>query len=447
MPRPPRTPRLAARVSCVLAALVLLAACGDTPESTAPAAPNDTHLAARGGGPHLIATTVVAGLAHACALEPRGAAWCWGANGLGQLGDGGTTASQAPVAVAGGLTFTSLDASQNHTCGLTRAGEAYCWGQNAFGQLGDGSTTDRATPVRAAAGHTFKQISVGTYATCGLDGSGRALCWGANRFAGMSGNALGAETTASCANPNPSYRGATWPCSATPLEVAGGHTFTAISAGLQGACALTDSGVPYCWGWNQFGQLGTGAISGDAKVPAAVAGGHTFVSIGFGAIHGCGVTASGDGWCWGAVPAFNFGQLGDGTSGHGTGSATPVRVAGGLAFASIAPARVNNIHAFTCGVTVDGTGYCWGANRFGGLGAPSAEICVNGVPCATTPLVVSGGHTFETISTGSEFACGVTRQRSVVCWGQNESGQLGNGNTENSSTPVLVSAAPRGRGR
>ncbi|MDQ3556018.1 MAG: hypothetical protein M3409_04470, partial [Gemmatimonadota bacterium] len=87
-----------------------------------------------------------------CALTRGGAAFCWGRNNYGQLGDGSTTDRGVPVQVAGGHAFASIRANgAAHTCGTTRAGETLCWGYNVEGQLGDGTRSNRTTPVRVAA--------------------------------------------------------------------------------------------------------------------------------------------------------------------------------------------------------------------------------------------------------------------------------------------------------
>jgi alpha-tubulin suppressor-like RCC1 family protein len=93
---------------------------------------------------------VTAGLRHTCALDTDGAAWCWGDNTYGELGDGSNTPSNVPVAVAGGLRFAYLKAGELFTCGVTSEGVAYCWGDNEYGQLGDGSSRPTNRPVKVA---------------------------------------------------------------------------------------------------------------------------------------------------------------------------------------------------------------------------------------------------------------------------------------------------------
>lgn len=84
---------------------------------------------------------------HSCGLTDSGTAFCWGSNDQGQLGNGTTSPSEAPVEVIGSSRFTTLDVGHTHTCAVTTDGSVFCWGDNSFGQLGGDTTTSRSTPT------------------------------------------------------------------------------------------------------------------------------------------------------------------------------------------------------------------------------------------------------------------------------------------------------------
>ncbi len=200
------------------------------------------------------------GAAHTCGLATNGTAYCWGENGHAQLGIGtaagpvegcpaAVPCSTRPLGVAGGLTFSELDAGFQHTCGLATNGTAYCWGFNSNAELGIGSNTGpeqcpdggpcSTRPVPVAGGLTFSALSVGWWRTCGLTAAGEAYCWGGG---------IG-----------------------SPVAVPGGLTFSALSTGVGHACGITVAGTLYCWGGNGAGELGDGTRT-DSSVPVKVAG-------------------------------------------------------------------------------------------------------------------------------------------------------------------------------
>lgn len=119
---------------------------------------------------------------HTCSITPDGTGYCWGRNSSGQLGVGSAMESSAtPLAVAGGLVLTSVTAVAEHTCGVTADGAAYCWGENDAGQLGNNNPgVSTATPTRVLHDAPFAQVSAGFRHTCGIDANGLAWCWGGN---------------------------------------------------------------------------------------------------------------------------------------------------------------------------------------------------------------------------------------------------------------------------
>ena len=202
--------------------------------------------------------------------------------------------------------------------------------------------------------------------------------------------------------------------------------FASVGPGSIHTCGLTVTGNAYCWGFNDFGQLGDGSTTG-SPTPVLVSGGIRFSSISTRGGHTCGVTSVGDVYCWGE----NFrGQLGDGTT---INRLTPVLVSGGLSFASVSAA-----FSETCGVTTGGDAYCWGENFHGQLGDGTT---INRL----TPVPVAGGLTFASLSTG-HHTCGVTAAGDTYCWGDNRGECSGMEPRQTDSRPCASrtgSASPR----
>ena len=362
-----------------------------------------------------------AGFGHTCGVTTSGAAYCWGDNTYGELGNGTTTTSATPVAVSGGLSLATLSAAGfESTCGVTTSGAAYCWGVNQQGELGNGSITGpqtcvgyacSLTPVAVSGGLSFATVSAGYLSACGVTTGGAAYCWGDNNY-----GELGIDSST---GPQTCVNSATigYACSGTPVAVAGRLSFATVSAGFDTACGLTTSGAAYCWG---SGPLGDGYFS-SSSTAVAVSGGLSFATVSAGDGLACGVTTTGAAYCWGNN---TNGELGNGST--TTYSATPVAVSGGLSFNTVSASIGDN---YACGVTTGGAAYCWGDNTYGELGNGSTTRSL-------TPVAVSGGLSFATVSAGYHYTCGVTTGGAAYCWGE---GALGNGSTTKTLTPVAVS--------
>ena len=241
-------------------------------------------------------TQIAVGQSHTCALDSTGAAYCWGANFYGQLGDGDTASSSVPVAVdtsgvLAGKTLTQIATGSGHTCALDSTGAAYCWGYNYTGQLGDGDTASTTVPVAVdtsgvLAGKTLTQITTGNVNTCVLDSSGHAYCWGDGAELGDGSGAWSAA-----------------PVAVDTSGVLAGKTLTHITAGTLHACALDSTGAAYCWGANVTGQLGDGSTT-STDVPVAVErsgvlAGKTLTQISAGWFDTCALDSTGAAYCWG----------------------------------------------------------------------------------------------------------------------------------------------------
>jgi alpha-tubulin suppressor-like RCC1 family protein len=322
---------------------------------------------------------IASGGAHHCFINAGGGAECFGYNGYGQLGGGTLDSSTQLVAVTGlNVGVSALALGRDHSCALTTSGGVKCWGYNGSGQLGNGSEDGFMSSPTDVTGLTTGVVAIGsgTDHTCAVTGAGALKCWGRNSF-----GALGNGSVIS---------------SRVPVGVSGLDSgVLAVSGGALDTCAVTAGAGVLCWG-----------ESTGSSVPVLFSGpGGTVISISLGGSHGCAVTQGGAVKCWGRN---DFGQLGNGTN---TASTTPVDVRGlGSGFISVS-SGLNH----SCALSVTGTTFCWGSDRYGQLGK-------SGTTNSNIP-VLSSEQSAPAIglSAGAVTTCVMQSNRSPQCWGWQES--------------------------
>lgn len=323
-------------------------------------------------GVPLQATQIVAGQATACAVVVGGGVKCWGSGYNGRLGNGSDLDSASPVDVAGLQSgVTKIAGNTNGSFCAIQNGAAKCWGYNGNGQLGNGTYDEAWVPTQVsgmASGVT--DIALGTYHSCAVQ-SGAVKCWGNNNSFAL---------------------GVTSPFqSATPLAVPSlGSNMSSVTAGMFFSCARTTSNVLFCWGYNEFGQVGDGSDL-DRSGPVQVATGIAQVRAGL--EHACGIkVTTGEALCWGR----NLdGQLG---SGAAAAVFVPTRVSGFATGASIvAPGD-----AHTCFLTQTGGVKCTGI-----LTGTNTPVDIEGFTAGVTSL-----------TSGTNLTCLGTSDAKVYCWGQ-----------------------------
>lgn len=265
-----------------------------------------------------------------CGLTDEGAAWCWGANHAGQLGDSTFVGGRlAPTAVRTSQRFRQISVGRYHTCAITFDGSLYCWGEPVLESPGVSTPRLVDTPIR------FRQISAGAFYQCGIDGEGAAWCWGQNEW-GQLGNGsttIGREFVAS------------------PARVTGGLTFKQLAASRVVTCGLTTGGKLYCWGREIRSTPNPLAITSPALVDANL----TFDSIAVNDTNVCGITSGGKAFCRGALP---------GNGSFESELMVEVKPPGAASQADYSSIAIGG--SFRCVLTVQGLPSCWGSEAASG---------------------------------------------------------------------------------
>ncbi len=399
-------------------------------------------------------TKVFTGERHTCALFRSGDVKCWGFNNTGQLGLGdsqnrGDTAGEMGGAlpfidVGTDRTVQSLAAGYDFSCALLDNGAIKCWGNGANGQLalglgravrrGDepGEMGDDLPEVPLGSGRRATSLAAGRYYACALLDNGAVKCWGDN-----DSGQLGQGDTDDRGD-DAGEMGDDLP----EIPLGSGRTAVALTAGFLHTCALLDNSTVKCWGSNIAGQLGQGDTDnrGDNpgelgnSLPAIDLGpGRSATAITAGAFHSCALLDNGAVKCWGNGDEGQLG-LGDpndrGDEADEMGEALPAVDLGARRTAVSLAAGFRH----TCALLDNGAVKCWGQNNAGQLG--QGDIVFRGTQPGQMgdelPAIALGtDRTAVALSAeGGVHTCALLSDGAIKCWGDNGAGQLGMGDTD-----------------
>jgi cysteine-rich repeat protein len=400
------------------------------------------------------AVQVATGYYHTCALGKSGNIQCWGNNASGQLGVGDTATrgyysgdmgTNLPAVLLGsGKTASAVSVAGQTSCALLNDATVKCWGVNSYGALGVGDTAARGTaknqlgdnlpPVPLGSGRTALKVLTGGYHTCALLDDHSVKCWGFNAYGqlgqGDSNNRGDVQYELGDALP--------------AIALGSGRSALTIAVGLMHSCALLDDHSVKCWGYGGYGQLGLGDTNyrgispgqmGDALPPVDLGSGRTATAIAAGDYHTCALLDDATVKCWG----YNgYGQLGQGDSnqrgyvmGQMGDALAPVSLGTGHTAKAVSAGTYSS-----CAVLENDQVKCWGYNQQGGLGigdtatrGDNGNELGNFLPSAS----LGSGRSVKQVTTGLYHTCAVLDNGTIKCWGGNNYGQLGLGVASNAS--------------
>lgn len=351
--------------------------------------------------------TLSLGSDHSCVRRHSDSSvWCWGSDSFGELGNGGGGGSSAPAQVGLGMPATTLSGRSYHSCASLADGTARCWGYNDRSQLGDGSTTTRQSPALVSGLSGVAEIAAARTFSCARRTNGSITCWGEN----LDGQ-LGDGSFMSRSAPATNVMG----LPQLPITVAVGSSH---------ACARLTDNSAWCWGSNDFGQLGDTTMTPRnlpvlaplSNVTQIAPGGYSVPPYTGGQT--CVLRTDRTVWCWGSN---EFGQLGNTSM---TPSLTPVQVSGITDAVELAMGRYH-----VCVRRLGGGVACWGRSEFGQVGDGTNTP-------RSTPVAISLPRPAIHIAGGGFHTCALLDDSSLYCWGNNGSGQLGDGTNQGRPSPV-----------
>lgn len=342
-----------------------------------------------------------------------GSLWMWGQNTNGKLGTSNTTHRSSPVqTAAGGTNWKMLAGGRYHTAAVKTDGTLWTWGGNGNGELGDNTNVQKSSPVQTIAGGTnWHQVSCGQSHSAAVKTDGTLWLWGNNSHGQLGNN-------------NTTVR-------SSPVQtVSAGNNWKLVACGRYHTAAIKTDGTLWCWGRNEFGQLGDNTLTNKSSPVQTVSGGTNWRQVACGGSSGFTSAIKTDGTLWGW--GYNqYGTLGTGSN-WPTQVSSPVQtIAGGTNWRQVACGWYH-----IAAIKTDGTLWTWGGNFAGELGDNTTGNGFSTNSKSSPVQTVAGGTNWRQVSAGTYTTSAVKTDGTLWSWGDNWQGQLATGNTTGRSSPV-----------
>jgi alpha-tubulin suppressor-like RCC1 family protein len=333
----------------------------------------------------------------------------------------------APGRAAAQVLHGTFAAGQSHSLSIHADGSLWATGSNQYGQLGQpAGTSSTAAWVPVGTDKDWVQVAAGSDHSLGLKANGTLWAWGHNNYGQLG---------------NPTNSGTDTPTPTMQRVGAATERYTQVAAGSGYSLGLRADGSLWAWGDNYFGQLGNPTNSGTIAVNATPqrvgAATDLYSQVAAGSVHAFGLKADGTLWAWGINTS---GQLGNPTnSGAATANPTPLPV--GATTDRYTQVAAGSVHGL--GLRADGTLWAWGNNQAGQLGTTANSSPIDATP--TPRRVGAATDTYTQIAAGALHSLGLRANGSLLTWGSNQYGQLGNAANSGvyaiNATPVPVGSA------
>ncbi len=376
------------------------------------------------------------GFGHTAVIKPEGSVFIWGENSNYALGDGTDVNKNTPQNItsrfllSGNEKVTQISTGGEHSSALTSKGRVFMWGLNHNFQLGIGTFNPQSTPLDLTLSFPIsnndkiKHISLGYDHSSALSNLGRLFVWGSNTDGKLGDGTFSSERT-------------------TPHEITtffplnNTDKLSSVKLGQYHSAGLSESGRVFIWGLNYSGLLGDGTFT-SRKTPTEITSlfqlpnDDKIVQISLGELHSSALSSEGRVYTWGSN---DYGQLGNGTN---IDSNLPIEISNKFSLSNgekISLLSLGAVHSSA--ITTSGRIFVWGSNEYSVLG--DGTYINRNLPVEITfRFSLLNNEQIEVISMGSYHSSAVTSKGNIFMWGENWSGQLGNGSNQNINFPNKV---------